>query len=173
MHPHKWTNHPDRPLGGPTIVCDLDGVISDASHRQHFLQAERSRDRDWTGFFHACVDDPVIEVGRRLIASFDDGYCVIILTARIFDIREQTVAWLGANEIRHDWLALRGPREGQESPSWKREQLLAFRSAGCEIELFIDDDPRNVDMAKGLDIPALYVPSGYYDSRDSASPEHR
>lgn len=155
------------------MVCDLDGVISDASHRQHFLEAERARDRDWNGFFHACVDDPVIEAGRRLIASFDDRYCVIILTARIFDIRNQTLAWLAANEIRHDWLVMRGPREGKQSPRWKRDQLLALAAAGSNIELFVDDDPRNIDMAESLDIPALYVPSGYYDSRDSAAPEHR
>ena len=62
-HPDNWISNTGRPIGGPTVVLDLDGVISDATHRQHYLAAEASKDKDWTGFFHACVDDSVIAHG--------------------------------------------------------------------------------------------------------------
>ena len=172
-HPDNWIPHTGRPIGGPTAVLDLDGVIADASHRQHFLEAERSRDKDWHGFFHSCVDDPVIPHGRALAASLSADLCVVILTARIHEIREQTIAWLDANGVRRDWLILRGAREGQASSAWKRAQLERLDELGAEIELCADDDPRNVEMMRDLGVPTLYIPSGYYDAREIAAVEYR
>jgi len=165
VHPDNWIPNTDRVIGGRTIVFDLDGVIADAAHRQHFLEAERSSDKDWHGFFHSCVDDPVIEQGRRLIGSISDELCVVILTARIHDTREKTVAWLALNEIRHDWLILRGPREGAPSTEWKGSQLEQLQEAGAEIELALDDDPRNTLKFREMGLTAQYVHSGYYDDR--------
>ena len=172
-HPDNWIPHTGRPIGGPTVVLDLDGVISDASHRQHYLEAESSKDKDWFGFFNACVDDPVIPHGRALAESISPGVCLIILTARIDDIREFTLDWLEANTIHRDWLILRGPREGAPSTEWKAEQLEKLREAGADIQLCADDDPRNVEMMRGLGIPTLYIPSGYYGDRSSDSVEYR
>lgn len=173
MHSDNWIANGERPIGGPTVVLDLDGVISDASHRQHFLAAERSRDKDWTGFFHACVDDTVIPHGRALAASIGADTCIVILTARIHDIRDKTVAWLADNEVNHDWLVLRGPREGAPSSEWKQGQLEALVAAGADIRLCADDDPKNVEMMRGLGFPTLYIPSGYYDRREGEAPEYR
>lgn len=172
-HPENWISNTGRPIGGPTVVLDLDGVISDASHRQHFLAAERSSDKDWGGFFHACVDDAVIPHGRALAASISPARTLVILTARIHEIRDKTVAWLHDNDVAHDWLILRGPREGAPSSEWKRAQLEALIEAGAEIELCADDDPRNVDMMRSLGVPTLYIPSGYYTDRDAELPEFR
>ena len=172
-HPDNWIPTTGRPIGGPTVVLDLDGVISDASHRQHFLVADRSADKDWDGFFGACVDDPVIPHGRALASSLSPALCLVILTARIHDIREQTVAWLAANGVDHDWLILRGPREGEPSTDWKQAQLTALIGAGAEIRLCADDDPRNVEMMRNLGLTTMYVPSGYYTDRDSSLPEFR
>jgi hypothetical protein len=165
-HPNHWTSNGGRPIGGRTIVFDLDGVIADASHRQHFLAAERFSDKDWDGFFNACVDDPVIEPGHRLVGSISDDFCVVILTARIHETREKTVAWLSANDVRHDWLILRGHRQGGPSTEWKREQLELLQEAGADIELALDDDPRNIVMLRDSGLAAMYVHSGYYDDRD-------
>jgi hypothetical protein len=164
--PDNWISNGGRPIGGRTIVFDLDGVIADASHRQHFLAGERSSDKDWDGFFNACVDDPVIEQGRRLVGSISGDFCVVILTARIHEIREKTVAWLSANDVRHDWLILRGHRQGGPSTEWKREQLELLQEAGADIELALDDDPRNTAMFRDLGLTAMYIHSGYYDDRD-------
>lgn len=172
-HPDNWIPNTGRPIGGATVVLDLDGVISDASHRQHYLEAEVSKDKDWFGFFHACVDDPVIAHGRALAESISPAVCLVILTARIDDIRELTLDWLEANNIHRDWLILRGPRQGAPSTEWKAEQLGMLREAGAEIQLCADDDPRNVEMMRGLGIPTLYIPSGYYDAREFGSVEYR
>ena len=172
-HPDNWISNTGRPIGGPTVVLDLDGVISDAAHRQRYLAAEASKDKDWTGFFHACVDDSVIAHGRALAASVSPAVCLVILTARIDDIRDVTIGWLTTNNIRHDWLILRGPRQGAPSTTWKAGQLELLRAAGAEIQLCADDDQRNVEMMRGLGIPTLYIPSGYYGDRASESVEYR
>ena len=38
------------PAGGPLVILDLDGIISDATHRQHYL---RGAFKDFRGFFTA------------------------------------------------------------------------------------------------------------------------
>ncbi len=41
-------------VGGPAVIFDVDGVLSDASVRQHLLEGWG----DWDSFFDACDDDP-------------------------------------------------------------------------------------------------------------------
>jgi len=146
-------------------IFDLDGVIADAAHRQHFLEAPRSRDKDWKGFFHACTDDVVIPEGKALAEAMRVDVTVVVLTARIHETRAKTVDWLVQNEIRYDWLIMRGPRSGLPSSQWKRTELVALQGFGAEIQIALDDDPRNIDMIRDLGVPALYVHSGYYVDR--------
>ena len=56
--PDHWTWHDGKIEPGPAVVVDIDGVLSDAASRQHYLEAPR---RNWDAFFQACGDDPVIE----------------------------------------------------------------------------------------------------------------
>ena len=48
----RWRAEPVR---GPAIVFDMDGVLSDASGRQHYLDGPF---RDWEAFFAACGERP-------------------------------------------------------------------------------------------------------------------
>ncbi|MCY4068830.1 MAG: hypothetical protein OXE79_06975 [Acidimicrobiaceae bacterium] len=161
---HNWFFRDGDPLeGGPLVIFDLDGVISDASHRQHFMRGER---KDFRGFFTAAVDDPPLPVGRALAASVTDDHAVAILTARPFYVVDGTRDWLSANDVRHDLLILR-PRWGRfrSSPSadFKRSELQRLREAGYEVKVALDDDERVVDMYRSEGVFALYVHSGYYD----------
>ena len=153
----------DEPAGGPLVILDLDGVISDASHRQHFL---RGGFKDFRGFFTAAPTDPPLETGRALAASIADDHTVAILTARPNYMADGTRRWLAANEVRHDLLILR-PRAGRGSsgPSadFKRNELGRLRAAGFEITVAVDDDARIIEMYRSEDVFALYVHSGYYD----------
>ena len=55
---------------GRLVVVDLDGVLSDAASRQHYLEAPR---RDWDAFFEACGDDPVIDAGLEVLGVQTTG----------------------------------------------------------------------------------------------------
>ena len=86
-----WRTGTGGDRGGPAVVFDIDGVLSDAAGRQHFL--ERGR-RDWTAFFEACGDDPVIEEIARLLELLHPSLSVILLTGRPHRVQPQTLAWL-------------------------------------------------------------------------------
>ncbi len=151
------------PAGGPLVILDLDGVISNATHRQHFLRGAR---KDWRGFFSSAGQDPPYETGVALAASIDDGHTVAILTARPNYVVDMTRAWLAANDVRHDLLILR-PRHGRGSggPSadFKRHELSRLRAAGYEVAMAIDDDERIIEMFRSEGVFALYTHSGYYE----------
>ena len=161
--PASWHPRPGAPTGGPLVIFDLDGVISDASHRQHFM---RGAHKDFRGFFTSAGNDPPFEAGLAMAASVADTHAVAILTARPDYITEMTRSWLAAHEVRHDLLILR-PRRGQGSqgPSadFKRHELERLRAAGYQPVLAIDDDQRIIDMYRSEGVFALYRHSGYYD----------
>ena len=48
-----WTCNKQLAKDSEIVIFDLDGVISDASHRQHFL---KGAEKDWDGFFSACTE---------------------------------------------------------------------------------------------------------------------
>ncbi|MGH9292132.1 MAG: hypothetical protein ACRDZ6_05055, partial [Acidimicrobiales bacterium] len=96
---------PKGPLGaGPAVVFDLDGVVSDARGRQHFLEGPR---RDWDAFFDACGEDPLNRDVAELIGLLADDVAVVLLTARPSRVREATLAWLEGHRLRYDLLVMR------------------------------------------------------------------
>ena len=151
------------PDAGPLVIFDLDGVISDASHRQHFLRGARM---DYRGFFTAASLDPPYETGLALAASVAEDHTVAILTARPNYVVDMTRSWLAAHDVRHDLLILR-PRHGRGShgPSadYKRHEVSRLRAAGYQVALAVDDDERIIEMYRAEDVFALYVHSGYYE----------
>ena len=161
--PPNWHFRDGAPGGGLLVILDLDGVISDASHRQHFLRGAR---KDFDGFFIAAGLDPPYETGLALAASIADDHAVAILTARPNYVADITRGWLAAHDVRHDLLILRPERgQGKWGPSadFKRHELSRLRAAGYEVAVAIDDDERIIDMYRSEDVFALYVHSGYYE----------
>ena len=65
------TGGPDLCPPGPAVVFDLDGVLSDAASRQHYLEGPW---RDWDAFFEACGEDPLIEEVARLLDLLDPAW---------------------------------------------------------------------------------------------------
>ena len=162
--PDNWHRPHGAATSGPAVVFDLDGVISDATHRQPYL---RQQPQDWRGFFAAGIDDPVIESGRALAGSVGQGHAVIILTARPSYMASGTVDWLERNDVRHDLLVVRPAADRRSSPEYKHDELVEMGSAGYDVQLAIDDDQEIVDMYRRQDVFALYVHSGYYVYRDA------
>ncbi len=149
------------------MILDLDGVISNATHRQHYL---RGAFKDFRGFFTAAPDDPPYESGLALAASIADDHTVAILTARPNYMLDDTRRWLAAHDVRHDLLILR-PEHGRGSrgPSadFKRHELNRLRAAGYQVTAAIDDDERIIEMYRSEGVFALYTHSGYYERETS------
>jgi hypothetical protein len=153
-----WRNGPVEP--GATVVVDIDGVLSDAAGRQHYLEEPR---RDWRGFFEACGDDPVIDEMKVLLDLLDQGLRVVLLTARPYSVHELTEAWLRRYEIRWDLLVMRPSGEYGLSRDFKEASMDELLATGFELRLAIEDDLRNVEMFRAAGVPSLYIHSGYYE----------
>jgi hypothetical protein len=142
------------------VVFDLDGVLSDASRRQHFIEYPR---RDWESFFHACGDDELIDEVARLLEVLDSSMSIVLLTARPIRVLPQTLAWLERYGLRWDLLIMRDFGDYLAARSFKQRTVGELRSRDFELRLAFEDDPRNVHMFHAEGVPCVYIHSGYYE----------
>lgn len=138
----------------------MDGVLSDAATRQHYLNKPRP---DWRSFFAACGDDPLIGEVARLTELLDPALQIVLLTARPMSVQEQTLAWLDRYELRWDMLIMRETNSYVASSTYKRETVHELRENGYDLRLAFEDDRRNVDMFHSEGVPCIYIHSGYYE----------
>jgi len=158
--PPNWTWR-DAPLPpGPAVIFDIDGVLSDAASRQHFI--ERGR-RDWRAFFDACGDDPLIEEVACVVQLLDPTLGVVLLTGRPVRVEPQTLAWLTRYGLRWDLLIMRDMGDYSAAREFKRDTVFDLRRYGFELRLAFEDDRRNLEMFRAEGIPCVYIHSGYYD----------
>ena len=78
--PDNWRWRDDAVAPGPAVVFDMDGVLSDAASRQHYIEGPGRR--DWHAFFEACGDDPLIEEVAALLDLLDASLRIVLLTGR-------------------------------------------------------------------------------------------
>ncbi|MGY6502701.1 MAG: phosphatase domain-containing protein [Acidimicrobiales bacterium] len=154
----KWRDGPVDP--GPAVVFDMDGVLSDAATRQHYLDKPT---QDWEGFFAACGDDSVIDEVARLLQLLDSDLHIVLLTARPLSVQPQTLGWLDRYELRWDLLIMREAGSYQASRSFKHRTVGELRDFGFDLQLAFEDDRRNVEMFHAEGVPCVYIHSGYYD----------
>ena len=154
----RWAREPVPP--GRAAVFDLDGVLSDAASRQHFLESGR---RDWNAFFDACGEDPLIEEVGCLLDLLDPELAIILVTARPIRVQPQTLAWLERYHLRWDLLVMREYGNHASARIFKQESVAELRQYGFGLLLAFEDDRRNLEMFRGEGIPCVYIHSGYYD----------
>jgi phosphoglycolate phosphatase-like HAD superfamily hydrolase len=145
---------------GPAAVFDIDGVLSDAAGRQHYL--ERGR-RDWDAFFRACGDDPLIDEVARLLELLDPELSIVLLTGRPISVQAITLAWLARYRLRWDLLVMRDLGDYQAATRFKLRSVAELREHGFDLRLAFEDDRRNVAMFHDQGIPCVYLHSGYFE----------
>jgi phosphoglycolate phosphatase-like HAD superfamily hydrolase len=158
--PDNWTWRQGPTAPGPAVVFDIDGVLSDAAGRQHYLDDEV---RDWRGFFDAAGEDPLIDDVARLLDLLEPGLVIVLLTGRPLRVRDLTVDWLERHHVRWDLLAMRARGDYDAAPVFKQETVEALRNRGFDLRLAFEDDRRNVEMFQRSGVPCIYIHSGYYD----------
>ena len=137
-----------------SVVFDIDGVLADASHRQHFLE---QRPKDWDGFFAAVGDDDVIEEGRaRMLAAAADAE-VVLVSGRPERTRTATRRWLADHGMGTPRLMLRADSDYRLAPVVKAELLTSCEQGG-DIVAIIDDDVAVVKALAAMGYPAELFP---------------
>jgi HAD superfamily, subfamily IIIB (Acid phosphatase) len=155
----NWCYRTEGLVPGRCVVFDIDGVLSDAVGRQHFIEQGRG---DWNAFF-ACGEDPVIAEIERLLELLDASLQVVLVTGRPRRVRPQTLAWLERYGLRWDLLIMRDWGDYSFVSSYKQGVVEELRAQGFEILLALEDDPQNHAMYVAEGIPCVYIHSGYYE----------
>jgi hypothetical protein len=155
-----WRAEPVDP--GLAVIFDIDGVLSDATGRQHFLEEDAEGRKNWRGFFDACGEDPLLEDVAALVEVIDRDVVIVLLTGRPVRVRPNTRAWLERFQLRWDLLIMRNAGNYLHSPEFKRLTVKELRERGFEIKVALEDDHRNIEMFKSEGVPCVYIHSGYY-----------
>ncbi|MBI2710414.1 MAG: hypothetical protein HYX34_12085 [Actinobacteria bacterium] len=158
--PANWRWRDDRTPGGPAAVFDLDGVLADASGRQHLIGRPWA---DWDAFFDACGDDPLIDEVARLLEVLAPELVVVLLTGRPLWVQPHTVDWLERMGLRWDLLIMRDHGDYDAAREFKRRTVHELRARDFDLRIAFEDDRRNVAMFHAEGVPCVYIHSGYHD----------
>ncbi len=146
-----------------SIIVDLDGTLSDCSHRQHLAVA-----KDWDGFNELCMlDIPNRDVKEFIaLASLDLNIDVIICTARSEKYRQDTMLWLENHRIDIDTILMRPANDFTRSEELKFKLLEEHFGSKVEVlmqVLFVlDDREKVVEAMRNYGLPCWQVrPGGY------------
>lgn len=145
-----------------TVIFDIDGTLSDPSHRRHFLE-----NKDWNGFFDAMGDDPLVTpVAETLFDLYITGKRIFLCTGRPETHRQQTKDWLEYHRIQYDNLLMRPAGDYRNDTVIKKEMLDRLQAEGHEILCVFDDRQSVVDMWRENGIICFQVNEGDFDKEN-------
>jgi FMN phosphatase YigB (HAD superfamily) len=136
------------------VVFDLDGTLSDPTHREHHAKA-----REWDKFHAACGGDaPKSEIMEILYGMRAMGHRVEIWTGRWESARETTLDWLYTYglQLPSDQLLMREDNDFRPDTVLKGEWIV---NRGRPRLVFEDRDSM-VKYYRGLGITCVQVAPG-------------
>ena len=145
------------------VVFDLDGTLSDAAHRVHFLN---HKPKKWREFYLACDGDKPIEHTIQLLQMYHkDGHHVEIWSGRSDIVRDQTMKWLSNHGIlSYTVRRVRMRKEGDHrsdvylKQGWLLDHVHNYGLSSPD--LVFDDRTRIVEMWRRNNIPCFQVSKG-------------
>lgn len=141
----------------PIVIVDLDGTLSDGSHRLHLLPTEDLHlTESWSEFNKAAVgDSPIKSTVAVVNGLWMSGFAIVILTGRSDEVMADTCDWLNYNGIKYDALIMRRKEDNRKDTIIKEEVL---RAIGLEnIVCAFDDSPNVVKHFRSLGITTYQV----------------
>lgn len=147
------------------VVCDIDGTISDHSHRIHHVI---HKPKDYEAYYSKMSDDPPIADAQRMLPALvrHEGDWLMFLTGRPERFRQQTRDWInkhfdvpppmGTNSMTFvrgfSSLLMRPDEDHRPARVYKEGWARAIRSVCHGLIVFIDDDLRNSEMLTGYGV---------------------
>ena len=139
------------------IICDLDGTLSDGTHRLHLLPTKDLHlTESWSVFNGAAIGDKPIQNTIDVVNTlWEAGMGVIILTGRSDEVETDTLIWLDRYKVKFDYLIMRRAEDNRKDTVIKEEVL---RAIGLEhIKCAFDDSPSVVKHFRSLGITTYQV----------------
>lgn len=142
------------------LICDLDGTLTDCSHRVHLAQAGL-----WDEFNAKCNEDKVRIETLAALHAFKSLESMI-LTGRPTRYRKMTLDWLSANSITPDLLLMRPDddfRSDLEVKIWLLESYFGNQESACRaIMLVLEDREKVVEGLRNYGLTVWQVRQGDY-----------
>lgn len=153
-----WGNTYRVPTSGNGIaIIDLDGTLSDGTHRLHLLPTKDLHlTESWSAFNGAAIGDKPIQNTIDVVNMlWKAGMGVIILTGRSNEVETDTVIWLDRYKVKFDHLIMRRAEDNRKDTVIKEEVL---RAIGLEhIKCAFDDSANVVKHFRSLGITTYQV----------------
>lgn len=127
----------------PAVIIDLDGTLTSAAWREHFLAGRR---RDWQGFFAGMGRDAPVQPLVDLVAWASTHATVVLLTGRPDDHALVIRRWLADHGVVYDQLLMRPGGDRRPDTVVKREIYHRDIAPHHDVRFVIDDRPRVIDM---------------------------
>ena len=157
--PENWWWRGEPLMPARAAVFDVDGVLADATHRQHLVTGHR---RNWPLFFDLCGKDGLIEEVANIAQLLDPMLTIVLCTARPSSVAPETLEWLARHDVRWDLLIMREWGDYNLARDFKQYTVHELRAYGFELAMAVEDDPRNKAMFDAEGIPCVYIHSGYH-----------
>lgn len=138
-------------------IVDLDGTLSDGTHRLHLLPTKDLHlTESWSVFNGAAIGDKPIQNTIDVVNTlWEAGMGVIILTGRSDEVETDTLIWLDRYKVKFDYLIMRRAEDNRKDTVIKEEVL---RAIGLEhIKCAFDDSPSVVKHFRSLGITTYQV----------------
>jgi hypothetical protein len=153
----------------PCYIVDIDGTVSDPTHRRHLVEKAEGKKPNWEAFHAAAKDDPPIEHMCALVRTLMGQSRVyrgaapeiVYVTGRPDSILSDTVQWLTAQAIfRATPLYMRKAGDYRLDYIIKAELLARLKADGFQPIMAFDDRKQVVQMWRQNGIPCLQVAEG-------------
>lgn len=135
-------------------IFDVDGTLSDNSHRQHFL---RQMPKDWDEFYAQMPldspNEPLVLLFKALRAA--GMFELVVVSARPERFRKETDIWLQRHELRYSRLFMRKDGDFRADHVVKREMIHLISPDISRIAFVVDDRRQTVEMWRDMDLLCL------------------
>ena len=131
------------------VVFDLDGTLA--------IMGDRS---PYSGEYH--LDTLNQEVYQALKQNIEAGYIIVLLSGRSSDYRDETVAWLEANDVPYDGLYMRKSGDMRKDSIIKIELLEEFVLPNCNVHVIYDDRDQVVEAWRQYGLTCFQVAPGAF-----------
>lgn len=142
----------------PLLLCDIDGTLSDGSHREHLVNGEK---KDWPAYFALLSDDAPNSYVIHKVNDLYSTHTVCLVSGRPDTYQHETMRWLEKQGVPYQWLFMRAGSDKRPDTDIKADFLKHLPKE--KIALVLDDRPSvcrmweenglTVEWVRGRDCP--------------------
>lgn len=142
------------------VVFDIDGTLSDPTHRIHYLE---NAPKNWDAFYGDMhldiVHDDIVSLLRLF---YDQEYTVVLASGRPDNYKTKTIDWLNNWDIPFDDIFMRTAGDFRGDDIVKVELLNQIREQYWDPYMWFDDRDRVVQAIRNSGVRCMQVREGNF-----------